>query len=84
MNASATYYDPAMYREGSTVRVVSRAALEAFHRDWKLHHKLQPEQLVYAGRIAKVTRSLMYHGGDVRYELEGIPGIWHEQCVDAV
>jgi hypothetical protein len=22
-----------------------------------------------------------YHGGDVLYTLDGIPGLWHEQCL---
>jgi hypothetical protein len=22
-----------------------------------------------------------YHGGDVLYVLEGIPGVWHESCL---
>jgi hypothetical protein len=28
-----------------------------------------------------VTSVRYYHGGDVLYELEGIPGIWHEACL---
>ena len=22
-----------------------------------------------------------YHGGDALYELEGVPGVWHEVCL---
>jgi hypothetical protein len=80
----SSYYDPAKYREGTLVRVAARKELEAFLKAWKLHHPLQPEQLDYAGRSAKVLKSGMYHGGDILYELEGIPGIWHEQCLEAV
>ena len=78
-------YDPAKYRRGLTVRVAPRSALEAFLRPtWKLHHPLLPEQLEYGGLTGKVLWTAMYHGGDVLYELEGIPGIWHEQCLAAV
>jgi hypothetical protein len=75
-------FDPAKYREGSIVLVSSRPTLDEFLHNWKWHHKLQPEQLDFAGRKAKVRASFMYHGGDVLYELEGIPGIWHEQCLN--
>lgn len=66
---------------GSTVRIADRASLEEFARSWKYHNKLQPEQIEYHDRVAKVARASVYHGGDELYELEGIPGIWHEQCL---
>jgi len=81
--SSTKHFDPAKYRDGSTVQISSRATLKEFSRTWKLHHQLQPEQLSYADRTANVRVSFMYHGGDVLYELEGIPGIWHEQCLKA-
>ena len=84
MGTPGSYYDPAKYREGAVVRVASRPTLEAFFKNWKLHHPLQRAQLEYAGQPAKVLKSYMGHGGDILYELEGIPGIWHEQCVEAV
>jgi hypothetical protein len=84
MTPSTVYYDPSKYTLGTEVRVVSPTALETFRLEWKFHNKLQPEQMQYAGRIAKVAKSYMYHGGDVLYELDGLPGIWHEQCVEAV
>ena len=84
MHSAPSYYDPAKYRDGTEVRIGARPTLETFLREWKLHHPLQPEQLEYAGRVAKVARSMMYHGGDVLYELSGIPGIWHERCLEAV
>jgi hypothetical protein len=77
-------YDPAKYPKGALVRVVSTRDLEAFLRTWKFHHPLRLEQLQYGGQTAQVVRSMMYHGGDVLYELDGIPGIWHEPCVEAV
>jgi len=76
-------YDPAKYRIGTTVRVADRATLDEFCRSWKLHHPLQRAQLKYAGRTAKVSRSFMYHGGDVLYELKGVLGVWHERLLEA-
>jgi hypothetical protein len=77
-------YDPAKYPNGALVRVASTPDLEAFLQTWKLHHPLRPEQLQYGGQTAKVAKSMMYHGGSILYELEGLPGIWHERCVEAV
>jgi hypothetical protein len=77
-------YDPAKYPRGALVRVATTRELEAFLLTWKLHHPLRPEQLQYAGHTARVVRSMMYHGGDILYELDGIPGIWHEACVEAI
>ena len=66
---------------GSIVRIADREFLEEFYKTWKYHHKLQPEQLDYHGRTARVEKASVYHGGDELYELEGIPGIWHGQCL---
>ena len=76
-------YNPAKYAEGAKVCIAARSVLEEFLQSWKFHHKLQPAQLEFAGRIAKVKKSFMYHGGDVLYELNEIPGIWHEQCLES-
>jgi hypothetical protein len=84
MATKSSYYDPAKYRNGTLVRIMSKPALDAFRANWKLHHPLQPEQIAYAGHEAKVSKSGMYHGGDVLYELEAVSGIWHEQCLEAV
>lgn len=74
-----------LYREefsvGSIVKIVERSELEEFIRSWKLHDKLLPEQLNYAGSVGKVKSVGFYHGGDELYQIEGIPGIWHEQCL---
>ena len=73
------------YREefpkGSTVRIADLSALERFRADWKFHHPLAAEQLHYAGREATVDTVGYYHGGDVLYTLEDVPGIWHEGCL---
>jgi hypothetical protein len=69
------------YRVGTTVRVRELPELERFQQDWKWHHPLQENQLEHAGRSARVTKVSFYHGADELYELEGIPGTWHEQCL---
>jgi hypothetical protein len=51
----------AEYPVGSMVKIVSRAALELFMRDWQWHNKLQPEQLDYAGTCAVVESVAFYH-----------------------
>lgn len=51
---------------------------------WKLHNKLNVDQLEYAGMVAVVAMVSMYFGGDMLYNLEGVPGIWHEQCLEKV
>jgi hypothetical protein len=75
----------AAYKEdfpvGSKVCIVDALRLEEFQRTWKYHHKLNAEQMAYAGKVAEVAKVSFYHGGDVLYELLGIPGIWHEQCL---
>lgn len=73
----------AEFPQGSTVKIASRSFLEEFLETWKFHNKLEPEQLDYAGQIAEVEFVGFYHGGDELYRLKGIPGIWHEQCLEA-
>lgn len=73
----------ATFPVGSEVKVVSREALEAFARDWKYHHKLQPEQMQCGGLTATVKEVSFYHGGDQLYVLENLPGIWNEPCIES-
>jgi hypothetical protein len=91
--ASIVYYHAmgktkGLYKEefpkNSTVQIAGRAFLENFLTTWKLHHELEPQQLNYANKIAKVKSVGFYHGGDELYELKGVPGIWHGQCLGAV
>jgi hypothetical protein len=72
------------FPKGTKVKIASRAFLEEFHRTWKFHHKLNSEQLRFADEIANVKAVGFYHGGDELYELDGIPGKWHEFCLRAV
>jgi hypothetical protein len=66
---------------GTKVRVADRERLDAFLRSWNYHHGLRPEQLKYADYVTEVTNVTFYHGGAPLYELQGVPGIWHEQCL---
>ncbi len=74
-------WDPAVFPVGTTVRIADMAVLERFLNNWKYHHKLQSEQLAYAGMVAEVTDTGMYHGGGVIYQLKEVPGFWHECCL---
>jgi hypothetical protein len=71
------------YPVGSWVRVASKERLEDFARGWKLHNKLKPEQIEFANQVFRVANVTFYHGGDVLYELEAVPGIWHEVCLQS-
>jgi hypothetical protein len=66
---------------GSKVRVVGQARLEEFQRTWSFHNKLTVEQLQFAGKESKVVSVGYYHGGDVLYRLDAMPGVWHEECL---
>ena len=74
----------AEFEAGSEVRIADRAFLEKFLEDGQYHNELEPEQLEYADRGAKVKSVEFFHGGDEIYTLEGIPGVWHEECLRAV
>jgi hypothetical protein len=78
------FYGLDKFEEGSYVKIASRSALETFQREWRLHHPLSDAQLSYADKTAKVVKSSMYHGGDILYELEDVPGIWHQICLSAL
>ncbi|HXX19932.1 MAG TPA: hypothetical protein VEJ46_11060 [Candidatus Acidoferrum sp.] len=69
---------------GSEVRIADRVFLENFLEEGQYHNELEPEQVEYAGRVAKVQAVEFFHGGDEIYTLEGIPGVWHEECLSAV
>jgi hypothetical protein len=71
----------ASFPAGSRVRIADRAFLENFLATWKYHNKLQPDQLSYAEREPTVKEIGYYHGGDVLYKLDRIPGTWHEACL---
>jgi hypothetical protein len=68
---------------GARVQIASREQLAEFKQSWRYHHPLSVEQLSFAGLQATVREVSFYHGGDVLYALENVPGIWHEQCLVA-
>jgi len=68
---------------GSEVRIGDEDFLAGFLRSWKFHHPLDPGQIFFAGKAAKVEKVGFFHGGDVLYNLCGVPGIWHEECLRA-
>ena len=70
------------YAAGSILKIASRKKLEEFRKSRKLHNPLTPEQLEFAGYIAKVENVGFYEVGDALYILQGIPGIWHEACLE--
>jgi hypothetical protein len=74
----------AEFEVGTEVRIADRAFLESFLEAGQYHNELEPEQLEYAGRTARVSGVSFFHGGDEIYTLEGIPGVWHEECLSAV
>ena len=70
-----------LFEKGSVVRIADADALEAFRRSWTYENPLEKEQLAHANAVAAVNRVRIYPGGDVLYLLEGVPGVWHEQCL---
>ena len=70
------------YPVGTIIRIAPSERREAFKRDWKHHHPISDEQIKAAGKADRVKKVGFYHGGDVLYELEGVPGTWHEQVLD--
>ena len=71
----------AEFPAGTVVRVKDQGFLTQFKETWKYHHPLEEEQVAFAGRVATVKSCGFYHGGDELYELEDIPGVWHEKCL---
>jgi len=73
----------AEFPAGTSVRIRDRASLDAFVREWRFHHPLKSVQLESAGKIAQVKSVAFYHGGDELYELEDLPGLWHEANLES-
>jgi hypothetical protein len=83
MTSDRPFYGLAKFSDGTRVRIPDRAVLEEFLRTWEYHHKLEPEQLEYAGGVAQVAEIFMYHGGDIMYKLVDVPGLWHQHLLEA-
>jgi hypothetical protein len=67
---------------GTRVRIADRDALKRFQGEWRRHNPLQAQQLAFAGHEAIVREVGYYHGGDVLYTLDRVPGVWHEPCLE--
>ena len=74
----------AEFEVGTEVRIADRTFLESFLEEGQYHNELEPDQVEYAGRVAKVKGVEFFHGGDEIYTLDGVPGVWHEECLSAV
>jgi hypothetical protein len=72
------------YTEGSSVRIRSREQLEDLARRAKHQVKIGANQLAFAGQIAMVKWSGLYAGGGYVYQLDGVPGYWHEMVLEPV
>jgi hypothetical protein len=68
---------------GSDVTIANLSDLEEFLRTWRFHNPIREEQLAYAGKLTRVVKVGFYFGGDPLYQLEGIPGVWHEVCLSS-
>ena len=77
MIGPVTPYKP-MFDAGDTVRIAKRAILERFRAEWMFHHPLSEAQLGFAECTTVVKSVGFYHGGDALYELDEVPGLWHE------
>jgi hypothetical protein len=73
----------AEFEVGAEVRIAELPFLQGFLEAGQYHNELEEEQLAYAGRTAKVKNVSFFHGGDEIYTLDGIPGVWHEECLTA-
>ena len=72
------------YTQGSSVQICSRARIEEFQRSGRYRRKIEDAQLAFAGQIAMVKWSGLYEGGGFVYQLDGVPGLWHEQLLEPV
>ena len=71
----------AAFKVDMEIQIIDSQMLEIFMRSWCCHNRLQSEQLSFTEKIARVAKIGFYHRGDPLYELEGIPGVWQEECL---
>src|ERR1700733_7625734 len=67
---------------GSSVRIKSTGQLEGYGRSGKLRYPPSGKQMAYGGAADSVRRITFSLRGDVLYELEKAPGMWHEQLLE--
>lgn len=68
---------------GTKVQVRDEGFLRQFQERRKVPHPISPEQIETAGQVDIVTNVGFHNGGDVLYKLQRLPGIWHEECLEA-
>jgi hypothetical protein len=66
----------------SRVRIRDVAELRQFQIEWKWNHPLEDDRLRFAGELTRVLGVGYFHGGDALYTLDGVPGVWHERCLE--
>lgn len=71
----------AKFPAGSFVRITSTGQLAALSREGRLRFPPPGEQIEYGGEIDSVRRITFSVRGDVLYELEIAPGLWHEELL---
>ena len=85
LGVSQTTTQMAPYRErfpiGTRVRVAAREMLDRFRARRGNGKRLRPKQLSLAGQSGRVREVGFLHRGDVLYTLDGIPGVWPEECL---
>ena len=65
-----------------SVRIKSAGQLEAFRRNGKLRFPPSENQVAHGGESDAVRRITSSVRGDVLYELEMAPGLWHEELLE--
>jgi hypothetical protein len=71
----------AKFSPGSSVRIKSAGQLEAFSRNGRLRYPPSGKQIAYGGETDSVRRITFSIRGDVLYDLEIAPGLWHEELL---
>lgn len=77
-------YNPVKFPVGTTVKITDLSALKAFMTKNTAVEPLKPEQLNHAGCTDTVKSYGIYFGGHVLYQLDHIPGIWHQECLEHI
>lgn len=71
----------AQFPLGTRVRAADREDSSAFNENGVSITRFKPTTS-HAGSHAVVSDVGFYHGGDVLYTLENVPGVWHERCLE--
>jgi hypothetical protein len=74
------YYGLDKFQAGDRVRIKSLEILQEFTLH-PVYQPLQESQFKYADKLAVIAESSMYHGGNILYQLKGVPGIWHQDLL---